>query len=115
MNAEQHPPVSIDEDVELLREQIEALKKLGRQDDVSDGEIYDFSIRWGTALAGRLPRLVHYDDQGLLDQAAQREFHGLCHELRELTELAVRFGLTEPRFTVEPQRPSRFRRIRWRA
>ncbi len=114
MNAKQHPPVSIDEDVELLREQIEALKQLGRQDDVSDGEIYDFSIRWGTALAGRLPRLVHYSGQGLLDETDQREFESLSRELRELSSLAARLGLAEPVLSPEPERTAGPRRTtRW--
>ena len=38
--------ITIDDDVECLTEQIEALKQLGRQDQVTDGEKYDFSIRW---------------------------------------------------------------------
>lgn len=113
MTAEQHPPVSIDEDVELLREQIEALKQLGRH-DVSDGEIYDFSIRWGTALAGRLPRLLHYSGQGLLDETAQREFESLGRELRELSSLAARLGLAEPVLSPEPERTAPRGTRRWR-
>ena len=74
-----HPaPISIDDDVSLLTEQIEALKALGEQDAVSENQIYDFGIRWGTALAGRLPRLVHYSSLGLLDEADESRFRALC-------------------------------------
>ena len=97
-------PVTIDDDVEWLTEQIEALKQLGRQDEVDDGKKYDFSIRWGTALAGRLPRLVHYSSQGLLAEADERRFQALCAELRGLSELIDRIGLARPEFTPANER-----------
>lgn len=101
-------PITIDDDVDWLTEQIEALKQLGRNGEVSDGEKYDFSIRWGTALAGRLPRLVHYSSRGMLDEADERRFQALCDELRGLSELIDRVGLVQPVFT-EPK-PARSRR-----
>lgn len=90
-------PVDIDDDVGFLTEQIEALKQLGQRDDVDDEEIYDLSIRWGAALAGRLPRLVHYSSLGRLDAVDQRRFESLCDQLRELSPLVDRFGLARPR------------------
>jgi hypothetical protein len=95
---ENSAPITIDDDVEWLTEQIEVLKQLGRRDEVDDGEIYDFSIRWGTALAGRLPRLVHYSSRGLLDQADERRFQALCDELRSLSDLIDQIGLAQPVF-----------------
>jgi hypothetical protein len=97
-------PVTVDDDVEWLTEQIQALKQLGRQDDVDDGEKYDFSIRWGTALAGRLPRLVHYSSRGLLAEADERRFQALCDELRGLSDLIDRIGLARPVFTSAAER-----------
>ncbi|HTX97880.1 MAG TPA: hypothetical protein VME67_25405 [Mycobacterium sp.] len=88
-------PVNIDDDAEVISEQVEALKALG-QKDPSDGEIYDFSIRWGAALAGRLPRLLHYHSLGLLDGADERRFHELCDELRELSGLVEKLSLVRP-------------------
>lgn len=100
---EENPsPITIDDDVEWLTEQIQALKQLGQQDEVDEGEKYDFSIRWGTALAGRLPRLVHYSSRGLLDEADERRFQALCDELRWLSELIDRIGLAQPVFTDTP-------------
>jgi hypothetical protein len=101
-------PIRIDDDVEWLTEQIEALKQLGQQDEVSDGEKYDFSIRWGTALAGRLPRLVHYSSRGLLEEADERRFQLLCDELRGLSHVIDRIGLLQPVFTE--QKPAKSRR-----
>lgn len=94
--------VSIDDDMDLLTEQIQALTALGQRDEVSDGEIYDVSIRWGAALAGRLPRLVHYSRLGLLDQTAERRYAALCDELRGMSELIDRFGVARPVFTDPP-------------
>jgi hypothetical protein len=96
---EENPaPITIDDDVAWLTEQIRALEELGRQDEVTDGEKYDFSIRWGTALAGRLPRLVHYSSRGLLDEADEHRFQALCDELRGLCDLIDRIGLAQPVF-----------------
>ena len=108
---EENPaPISIDDDVEWLTEQIQALKRLGQKDEVDAGEKYDFSIRWGTALAGRLPRLVHYSSRRLLDDTDERRFQALCDELRELSEVIDRIGLAQPVFS-EP-RPAKAKRRR---
>jgi hypothetical protein len=111
MGADTHDapaPITIDDDVEWLTEQIDALKQLGQKGQVSDGEKYDFSIRWGTALAGRWPRLVHYSSRGLLDEADERRFQALCDELRGLSDLIGRIGLAQPVFTE--QKPAKSRR-----
>lgn len=96
--------VCIDDDVELLTEQITALKELGDKDDVDDDEIYDLSIRWGTALAGRLPRLVHYSSLGSLGDADQGRFQSLCDDLRAVADLIDRFGFARPLFDEMPGR-----------
>ncbi|ORA81460.1 hypothetical protein BST29_14400 [Mycobacterium malmoense] len=97
-----HAPVGIDDDVELLTEQIEGLKKLGQLEEVSGEEVYDLSIRWGAALAGRLPRLVHYSSLGQLDDADERRFQSLCDQLRTVSRLVDRFNLARPRLSVSP-------------
>lgn len=89
-------PVAIDADVEMLAEQVEALQALGRKSSVEDGEVYDVSVRWGAALAGRLPRLVHYSSLGLLDKADRRRFDSLCEQLRGVSGLAEKLGLPCP-------------------
>jgi hypothetical protein len=94
--------IRIDDDVELLSEQIEALKRLAQQESVSQGEIYDFSIRWGTALAGRWPRLVHYGSLQLLDEADERRYQRLCAQLRELSNVIDQLGLVQPTFDETP-------------
>lgn len=103
-------PIGIDDDFDLINEQIQALKQLGEKDELEEGESYDFSIRWGAALAGRLRRLVHYSTQGILSEADERRFQSLCGELRGLSELIDRFDLTHPVFTDTP--PAKAKRHR---
>jgi hypothetical protein len=107
---EKPAPITIDDDVQWLTEQIQALQKLGQQDEVTESEKYDFSIRWGVALAGRLPRLVHYSSRGLLDDADLHRFDALCDELRRLSDLIDRIGLAQPVFSETVPRPATSRR-----
>lgn len=95
----QQQSVRIDDDLEWLDEQITALKQLGARDDVSEEQRYDLSIRWGTALAGRLRRLVHYSSLGELGEADEQRFAALREELQVLSGLIDRFGLARPLFT----------------
>ncbi len=103
--AQKPEPIGTDDDFELLAEQVAALKELARLDDVPEGQIYDIGIRWGTVLAGRLRRLVHYSCLGMLDDAAERRFQSLCDELRSMSDAIERFGLARPRFTDTPSHP----------
>lgn len=115
--------IDVDEDLELLNEQLRALRALGARNDddddddddepVTEGRRYDFSIRWGTAMAGRLRRLAHYSALGKLDSDDERRFAMLCAELRSLSDLIDRFGLAQPRFSDSPPATAkRFRRSR---
>jgi len=88
--------INVGDDVAVLTEQLRALRELGQRSEVDDEQIYDLSIRWGTALAGRLPRLVYYHDRGMLDEDAERRFGAVCHELRTVADLVKRFGLARP-------------------
>jgi hypothetical protein len=105
--------VDVGGDVELIRQQIAALKELAATDDhepISEGRRYDISIRWGTVLAGRLRRLVHYSSSGRLDDAGERRFQELCQELRTLSPVIDRFRLAQPDFTDgRPAKAKRFR------
>lgn len=124
MSATQNPPrpafktnIDIDNDVALITQQIRALRELAKADDeepISEGRRYDFSIRWGTVLAGRLSRLRHYGSLGRLDDADMRRFAALRDELRTLSHLIDRFRLARPNFTdgppsgAKPVSPPRF-------
>lgn len=118
MSVTQNPTraaVDVDNDVELITQQISALKELAKKDDeepISEGERYDFSIRWGTVLAGRLRRLRHYNSLGRLDEADVRRFHALRDEVRTLSHLVDRFRLARPNVTDCP--PAVTKRLRHR-
>ncbi|WP_407689001.1 hypothetical protein [Mycobacterium sp. HUMS_1102779] len=99
-------PVGIDDGVAFLTEQMERLKELGEcdsgRDQFGDFGVYDLSVRWGTALAGRLPRIAHYSSAGLLTDDDKRRFQSLCDELRELSPLIERFKLARPDLADRP-------------
>lgn len=103
MAPERRVQVNIDDDVEFLSEQIRRLKELAEQkgpaDVFGDEDVYDLSVRWGTALAGRLPRIAHYSSIGLLSDADERRFQSLRDELRAVSPLIERFKLTRPNLT----------------
>ena len=96
MTAQSRTPITVDDDIDFLTEQVRALKRLGESDNPDDGDVYDLSIRWGAALAGRLPRLAHYNSAGMLDDADQHRFRSLCDELRAVSDLADKLGLVRP-------------------
>ena len=96
MAAEEPQHIGIDDDVDFVTEQIGALHKLGERSEVDEEDVYDVSIRWGTALAGRLPRMAHFSSLGELSDADERRFQALCEELRTLAPLIERFNLARP-------------------
>ncbi|MDD4867209.1 MAG: hypothetical protein PHQ28_08870 [Mycobacterium sp.] len=92
--------VNIDDDVDFITEQIQRLKELAQQnaerDQLNDEDVYDLSVRWGTALAGRLPRMAYFSSSGLLSDGDERRFQSLCEDLRGLSPLVERFKLARP-------------------
>ena len=91
--------IGVDDDVELLEGMVTALRELGRLESVTEDEVYDFSIRWGVALAGRPRRLAYYSALGLLDDADTARFGALCNELGKVSGLIDRFKLARPRLS----------------
>ena len=61
-------PPGIERDLEMLFTATEALRELASDPDkAQDGaRIYDFNVRWGTLMSGRLIRLEHYYRGGSL-------------------------------------------------
>lgn len=85
-------------DLELLFAQLDALHELASDLDASNesGRIYDFSIRWGTFIAGRLQRLDHYHRQDRLTSEEEARYQALATALRDARPLLARFQLTAP-------------------
>ncbi len=104
MSTAPHRPASstVDDDLELLTEQLQALKQLAEQEENDSGQVYTVGVRWGVALSGRLPRLAYYSSLRLLDDADEARYQALCEELRSLSGQIDRFKFARPVFTVPP-------------
>ncbi|WP_369205631.1 hypothetical protein [Streptomyces sp. PU-14G] len=61
-----------------------------------DERVYDFSIRWGTLLSGRLERLAHYAARGELTREQAERYQALRSRLRDAAPLAERLDLAGP-------------------
>jgi hypothetical protein len=93
--------VGADDDLDQLFAQIEALRELAGDPRASSdpARVYDFSIRWGALISGRLPRLAYYSGRGELSPAQQERFGALCEELLSALPAVDRLGLARPRLT----------------
>ncbi|UNS99884.1 hypothetical protein MMF93_28085 [Streptomyces tubbatahanensis] len=61
-----------------------------------DERVYDFSIRWGTLLSGRLERLAHYAARGELTRRQAKRYQELRTRLRDAASSAARLDLADP-------------------
>ncbi|RCG21382.1 hypothetical protein DTL70_18250 [Streptomyces diacarni] len=61
-----------------------------------DERVYDFSIRWGTLLSGRLERLAHYAARGELTGEQAKRYQELRARLRDAASSAARLDLADP-------------------
>ena len=77
---------------------VEELHRLvsDRQKARDSARIYDFSIRWGVLLSGRLQRLDHYYRAGELTQDQERRYGELMEELSDAAPQAERLGIARP-------------------
>jgi hypothetical protein len=91
-------------DLDLICAAVDVLDELAADPDAADdrARVYDFSIRWGVLLAGRLRRLEHYDAAGALSGEEKARYDALVQRLRDATPAARRLGLTAPRLADAP-------------
>jgi hypothetical protein len=75
-----------------------ALRELASDPEgAEDGaRIYDFNVRWGTLMSGRLLRLERYHRAGELTQDQERRYRELRNELKEVTPLIEHLGVARP-------------------
>lgn len=87
-------------DLDLIFAAADTLDELAADPDAAGdrARIYDFSIRWGVLLAGRLHRLEHYAAQGALSSEEKERYDVLVQRLRAASATAQRLGLTRPTF-----------------
>jgi len=96
-------PPGIDTDLNMILAETEALRKLASDPDkAEDGaRVYDFSIRWGVLMSGRLKRLEYYYWAGDLTEDQERRYQELRHELEEAMPLIERLGVSHPNVPLE--------------
>jgi hypothetical protein len=96
-------PPGIDRDLGIISAALEELRQLASDEQkAQDGaKIYDFSIRWGVMLSGRLQRLDHYHQAGELTRDQEISFRELRGELKDIAPQAERLGIARP--TIAPE------------
>ncbi|MBV9312689.1 MAG: hypothetical protein JO100_02890 [Pseudonocardia sp.] len=95
--------VSIDADLDLLFDQVKQLLELACDPDKAhdSARVYDFSIRWGTFLRGRLERLAYYHNRAALSADEQARYQALRTELRRALPLVEQLGLARPNVALD--------------
>ena len=96
-SASSHVP-GVDADLDLMIAAVTALRDLASDPDKAQdsARVYDFSIRWGTLLHGRLERLAYYHGRGELTPQQQERYQVLCAQLQHSLPLVERLGLARP-------------------
>lgn len=98
--------VGVGADLDLLFAEIEALRALASDPDTAqdDARVYDFGIRWGALLSGRLQRLAYYHHQERLTPHEQARYEKLRAELHDVRPMAEQLGLARPTIPLEDRR-----------
>lgn len=98
-------PPGIHRDLDIVSAEVAALRALASDPDkAGDGaRVYDFSIRWGVLMSGRLIRLEHYYRAGELTREQERSYRGLRSDLKEAMPLIERFGIARPTVPLEDE------------
>lgn len=91
-------PPGIEEDLDMVAAGIRALRELALDPvgSESGARVYDFSIRWGVLMSGRLKRLEHYYRVAELTGDHERRYRELRRDLREAKPLAEGLGIGGP-------------------
>jgi hypothetical protein len=93
----------IDKDLGMLFAELRALRELASDPAGSEdgARVYDFSIRWGVLMSGRLKRLEHYYRAGELTEDQKRRYRELRRDLKEAVPLTERLGIGRPTVPLE--------------
>lgn len=96
-------PAGMDVDLAMISSEIGALRELASDPEEAGnrGKVYDFGIRWGVLMSGRLKRIEHYHRAGELTQEQERRYRQLRRELGEAMPLIERLGISRPTVPLE--------------
>ncbi|MDP9439973.1 MAG: hypothetical protein M3P49_14730, partial [Actinomycetota bacterium] len=69
-------PAGMDVDLAMISAEIGALRELASDPKGAENgaRIYDFNVRWGTLMSGRLLRVEHYHRAGELMEEQERRY-----------------------------------------
>ncbi|WP_169984246.1 MULTISPECIES: hypothetical protein [unclassified Microbispora] len=89
----------VDADLDMLFNRVGELRELASDPErpPDGGRVYDFRVRWGIAIAGRLERLAHYHARGRLAPDERVRYEALRARLREALPLMDRLPVPRPR------------------
>ncbi len=89
----------VDADLDMLFDRVGELRALASDPERlrDGGRVYDFRIRWGIAIAGRMERLAHYHARGELAPDERVRYEALRAQLREALPLMDRLPVPRPR------------------
>jgi hypothetical protein len=87
----------------MIAAEIEALRELASDPTKAEDRwrVYDFSIRWGVLISGRLERVEHYYRLGELTEAQEERYRGMRRELSREMPLIEQLDLGRPRVPLE--------------
>ncbi len=96
-------PAGIDVDLRMIAAEIEALCELASDPAKAEDRwrVYDFSIRWGVLISGRLKRVEHYYRLGELTNAQEARYRELRRELKRGMPLIEQLNLGRPGVPLE--------------
>lgn len=96
-------PTGIEADLEMIFVELGTLGGLASDPEKSgDGwRVYDFSIRWGALMSGRLLRLEHYHQTGELAEGQERRYGDVKQQLQDAMPEIERLGLAPPRVPLD--------------
>jgi hypothetical protein len=96
-------PPGIDADLRMVADGIGALQDLASDPAKAQDRwrVYDFGIRWGVLMSGRLERVEHYHRLGELTEAQEARYQELRRELEGAVPLIERLDLARPRVPLE--------------
>jgi hypothetical protein len=91
-------PPGVDRDMGIISSGVEELRQLAsdQQKAQDSARIYDFSIRWGVLISGRLERLEHYHRAGELTQDQEIRYQELREKLGVAASQAKSLGIARP-------------------
>jgi hypothetical protein len=104
MNAKlEKRPSGIERDLDMLFAATGALRELASDPEkAQDGsKIYDFNVRWGMLMSGRLIRLEHYHRAGELTEEQERRYLELRCELKDAMPMIESLGVSRPTVPLE--------------